>query len=127
VLVKAVEAGELVRPGQTAAVLVDLTRAELKIFIPEDDIGKVRLGAPARVRVDSFPDELFEGRVRKVDEWAQFTPRDIHMPEERVRMVFGVTLALENPDGRLKPGMPADAWILWRDGAEWPPRLVVPR
>lgn len=127
VLVKAVEAGEVVQPGQAVAVLVDLTRIELKVFIPEGELAKVRLNSPARVRVSAFPDRLFEGQVARVDQQARFTPRDIHMPEERVRMVFGVTIALDNPDGVLKPGMPADAWILWQPEADWPDRLFVPR
>ena len=63
--------------------------------------------------------------MARVDSQAQFTPRDIHMPDERVRLVFGVTLALENEDGRLKPGMPADAWIRIDDVA-WPERLPIP-
>jgi len=126
VLVKAAEAGEFVRPGQTVAILVDLTRIDLRVFVPEAALGNVRLGAPVRVRVSAFPDRLFEGQVTRVDQRAQFTPRDIHMPEERVRMVFGVTLALDNPDGVLKPGMPADAWILWQSEADWPDRLFVP-
>ena len=48
------------------------------------------------------------------------------MPDERVRLVFGVTLAIDNPDGVLKPGMPTDAWILWQPDAGWPERLFVP-
>ena len=100
---------------------------DLRVFIPERDIGKVALGDPARVRVDAFPDRLFDASITRVDQRAQFTPRDIHMPEERVRLVFGVTLDLANPDGILKPGMPADAWILWRDDTPWPERLMVPR
>lgn len=126
VLVKAVELGEFLQPGQTVAALVDLTRTELKVYIPEREIAKVKLAAPARVRVDAYPDRLFEARVARVDQTAQFTPRDIHMPEERVRLVFGVTLSLSNPDGTLKPGMPADAWILWQTAAGWPERLIVP-
>ena len=126
VLVKSAEAGELVRSGQTVAILVDLRRVDLRVFIPESELGKARLGAPARVRVSAFPQQLFEARVARVDQRAQFTPRDIHMPEERVRMVFGVTLALDNPEGVLKPGMPADVWILWRLDADWPDHLFVP-
>ena len=127
VLVKGVEVGELVVPGQVVAVLADLSRLELKIYVPEKAIGKVRLGADARVRVDAFPQRRFEARVSRVDARAQFTPRDIHMPEERVRMVFGVTLSVANPEGYLKPGMPADAWLRVRDDAPWPERLIVPR
>lgn len=127
VLVKAVEEGEFVQPGRVVAVLVDLDRVELRVFLPQREIGKVRLGDPARVRVDAFPERDFEARLARVDQRAQFTPRDVHMPEERVTQVFGVTLALANPDGLLKPGMVADAWILWQDGADWPERLTVPR
>ena len=127
VLVKAVEEGEFVQPGRVVAVLVDLDRVELRVFLPQREIGKVRLGDPARVRVDAFPERDFEARLARVDQRAQFTPRDVHMPEERVTQVFGVTLALADPDGLLKPGMAADAWILWQAEADWPERLVVPR
>tara|TARA_R110000824_G_scaffold401766_1_gene615234 strand:- start:5241 stop:6203 length:963 start_codon:yes stop_codon:yes gene_type:complete len=127
VLVKGIEAGEFAVPGKVVAVLVDLTRLEMKIYIPERDIGKVKLGAPARVRVDAFPLRYFEASVSTVDQRAQFTPRDIHMPEERVRMVFGVTLSVTNEEGVLKPGMPADAWLKVQDDLPWQEQLVVPR
>lgn len=126
VLIKAVEPGEFAQPGQLLVTLLDLTRAEVRVFIPESRIGRVKLGAPARLRVDAYPDRLFEARVARVDQTAQFTPRDIHMPDERVRLVFGVTLAIDNRGGVLKPGMPADAWILWQPEAGWPGRLFVP-
>lgn len=127
ILTKLVEPGEYLTPGRPVAILVDMRQLELKVFVPEADLGKVRLGAPVRVKVSAFPARLFEARVARVDSQAQFTPRDIHVPEERVRMVFGVTLALANPDGELKPGMPADAWIRWQDAATWPDRLVAPQ
>lgn len=127
VLIKAVEAGELVQPARVVAVLADLSRVELKAYVPEREIGKIKLGDEARVRIDAFPDRLFDATVARVDQQAQFTPRDIHMPEERTRMVFGVTLALENDDGLLKPGMPADAWIKWDHETPWPAQLTIPR
>lgn len=126
VLIRAVEPGEFVQPGQPLVTMLDLTSAEVRVFIPESRIGQVELGAPARLRVDAFPDRLFEARVARVDQTAQFTPRDIHMPDERVRLVFGVVLVIDNPDGVLKPGMPADVWILWQPDAGWPDRLFVP-
>lgn len=126
-LSKAIEPGELATPGRVVAVLVDLSRLELKVYIPERDLGKVALGDTARVRVDAFPERYFDAAVSRIDQQAQFTPRDIHLPEERVRMVFGVTLALENPGGVLKPGMPADAWIRWDETTSWPGLLTVPQ
>lgn len=126
VLVRAVEPGEFLPVGGTIGVLVDLQRLELKIFIAEKDIGKIHLNDPARVHVDAFPDRYYDARVIRVDQKAQFTPREIHMPEERTRMVFGVTLSVDNTDATLKPGMPADAWILWMKAAQWPEQLHIP-
>lgn len=127
ILTKSIEPGELATPGKPIATLVDLSRIELKIYIPEADIGKLRLGSEARVRTDAFPDRYVAAQVSRMDARAQFTPRDIHMPDERVRLVFGVTLSLDNPQGQLKPGMPADAWIRWNTATPWPANLVVPR
>ncbi len=126
VLVRAVEVGEVVQAGQPLGLLVDLDRLELKVYIPEGDLGKVQIGNAGRVRVSAFPERYFDARVARTDDYAQFTPRDIHVPSERTRMVYGVTLALDNPDGRLKPGMPADAWIRWDDTMGWPTELPVP-
>ncbi|MFZ5594099.1 MAG: HlyD family secretion protein [Pseudomonadota bacterium] len=127
ILSKGIEAGELASPGRAIAVLADLARLELKVYIPEADLGKIKLNDPARVRVDAFPERTFEARVARVDARAQFTPKDVHMPDERARLVFGVTLAVDNPQGYLKPGMPADAWIRWQPEASWPDKLAVPR
>jgi HlyD family secretion protein len=126
VLVRAVEAGEVVQAGQPLALLVDLSRLELKVYLAGDQMAKVRLADEARVRIDAFPDQFFEAQVARVDDYAQFTPRDIHVPEERTQMVYGVTLTLDNAERRLKPGMPADAWIRW-DDTPWPERLPIPR
>lgn len=127
ILTKGIEVGEFATPGRTIAVLADLARIEFKIYVPESEIGKIKLNDPARVRVDAFPQCYFEARVARVDQRAQFTPKDVHMPDERARLVFGVVLAVDNPEGYLKPGMPADAWVRWKPEASWPDKLAVPR
>ncbi len=126
VLERLAEPGEVVAAGQSVAVLADLQRVKLKVFIPEKDLGKVRLGAPARIHVDAFGARDFPARVARVDAQAQFTPRDVHMADERSRTVYGVTLEAPNPEGLLKPGMPADSWVLWNGKAGWPPALKAP-
>ncbi len=126
VLVRAVETGELVEVGQPLALIADLDRLELKIYLSGEDIGKVALGNPARVEIDAFTDRYFPARIIRIDDYAQFTPREIHLPQERTRLVYGVTLALENAGGQLKPGMPADAWVRWREASPWPDELRVP-
>lgn len=119
VITKAAEAGELVFPGKPLVVLVDLTRPYLRVYLPERDIGKVKLGDPARVYVDSFPGRPFEATVTEVANKAEFTPKDVHMPDERVTLVYSVKLEIKNPEGILKPGMPADALIRWKPDADW--------
>jgi HlyD family secretion protein len=58
--------------------------------------------------------------VVEIAQQAEFTPRDVHTRDERVKLVFAVKLAIENPDGVLKPGMPVDGLIRWDAGARWP-------
>lgn len=126
ILQRLAQPGEVVAPGQAVAIMADLSIVKLKVFISERDLGKVRLGAAARIRVDAFPGRDFPARLARVDAQAQFTPRDAHMEDERSRTVFGITLEATNPEGLLKPGMPADAWILWDEKSAWPDRLQVP-
>lgn len=115
VVTKVVNAGEVVPAGLPLVVIVDLDALWLKVFIPEPDAGKLRLGAPARVYADAFPDRPIPARVVEISQRAEFTPKDVQTREERVKQVFAVKLAVTNPDGTLKPGMPADAQIIWKD------------
>ena len=127
VLVRGVEVGEVIQPGQPLALLADLRRIELKVYLAANDAGRVKLGHAAQVRVDAYPEQTFPATVARIDPYAQFTPRDIHVPDERAQMVYGVTLVIDNAEQQLKPGMPADAWIRWDAQATWPTPLRVPQ
>ena len=111
VLRKSLEPGATAVPGSAIVTLVDPRDIWLRAYIAETDLGRVRVGHPARVTVDAFPGEPFEGRVTEVASQAEFTPRNVQTQKERVNLVFRVKIAIANPDGRLKPGMPADAVI----------------
>ncbi len=119
ILSKPIEAGEIVNPGTALYVLVDLNKLYLKVYVPEPDIGKIKLGLPARVYIDAYPDKYFNGKITKIYEQAEFTPKNVETKEERVKLVFGVEVSVENPEGLLKPGMPADVVIKWKDEAPW--------
>jgi HlyD family secretion protein len=120
VLTRTVERGERVEAGTALFTLVDLDHLYVKIYVPEPSIGKVALGQEARVYVDAYPDRAFPARVSRVSQEAEFTPKNVETKEERVKLVFAVEVALrENPDGVLKPGMPADAVIRWQPDAPW--------
>lgn len=120
VLRKLVEPGEVVAAGTPLVTLVDLGRLHAKVYVPEADLGKIKIGDPARLYTDAFPGRPFEARVSEVAQHAEFTPRDVHMKDERAKLVFAVKLAIDNPEGVLKPGMPVDALIRWRPAAPWP-------
>ncbi len=115
-----VEVGEIVAPGSPLLDIVNLDRLYLKVYIQENEIGKVRLGLPARIHTDAFPDKFFSATVRYISSRAEFTPKEVQTPDERVKMVYAVKLYLSaNPDHRLTPGLPADAIIRWQKEVPW--------
>jgi len=104
-----VHPGEAATPGQVLVLLLDPTDLTLTVYLPEQHLGRVQVGDPVQVRVDAYPEQVFHGTVEAIADRAQFTPTTVQTAEERVKMVFAVRIRLENPNGLLKPGMPADA------------------
>jgi HlyD family secretion protein len=104
------EPGEVLPPGTTLAVLTDVERPWLNVWIDEPSLSRVRLGDRVEVRVDGR-DEAFRATVSFISPVAEFTPKNVQTPEERAKLVFRLKLALDNRDGVFKPGMPADAWF----------------
>lgn len=109
VLRKHVEPGEMIAAGTPAVTLADLTDVWLKIYVPEADLGRVKLGQTAEVTTDSYRGKVYRGTVSFINSEAEFTPKNVQTQEERVKLVFAVKIRLENPNQELKPGMPADA------------------
>jgi HlyD family secretion protein len=105
---RSAEPGEVMVPGATLFTLIKLDDLKITVYVPEDRYGKIRLGQTASVKVDSFPGETFEAKVVRIADQAEFTPRNVQTEEGRRTTVFAVDLAVINPDGKLKPGMPAD-------------------
>jgi HlyD family secretion protein len=91
--------------------VADLSEVRLKVFVPETQIGLVKLGQKVQVTVDSYPGQIFEGEVSYISPRAEFTPKNVQTKEERVNTVFAVKVSIPNPEMHLKPGMPADAVI----------------
>jgi HlyD family secretion protein len=111
VIARAVEPGAVVTAGRTLLTLLDPASVYMRGFVPEGEIGRVRVGRPARVFLDSAPRQPLAARVAMVDPEASFTPENVYFRKDRVRQVFGVKLELLEPSGAAKPGMPADAVI----------------
>ena len=108
ILTRNVEPGEYLQPGAVALKLADLTNLTITVYVPEDRYGEISLGQSAKVSVDSFPGEIFTAIVIQIADKAQFTPRNVQTVEARSSTVFAIKLKVENPEGKLKIGMPAD-------------------
>jgi HlyD family secretion protein len=121
VATRTAEPGEVVTAGTPVITLIDLSRVYLRAFVPEGQIGRVRLDQPARVYLDSAPKQPVDAVVSRIDPQATFTPENTYFREERVKQVVGVKLQLRGAVGFAKPGMPADGEILV-EGDQWPTR-----
>ncbi len=115
VLSRLVEPGEVISPGATMMTIVNLDKVYLRGYVPEGQIGQVRVGQAAQVFLDSAPDQAIAATVTAIDTEASFTPENIYFQDDRVTQVFGLKLAIDNPQGFAKPGMPADGEILLED------------
>jgi HlyD family secretion protein len=121
VITRSAEPGEYLQAGTAIVTLLDLTRVYLRGYIPEGQIGKVKIGQPARVYLDSNPTKPVDAEVLRIDPEATFTPENTYFRDDRVKQVVGVKLRLKGSFGFAKPGMPADGEILVA-GDQWPAR-----
>ena len=108
ILTRNVEPGEFVQPGATALTIGNINALTITVYIPENRYGEISLGQTATLTVDSFPDVTFNATVIQIADKAEFTPRNVQTVEGRSSTVFAIKLSVQDPDGMLKIGMPAD-------------------
>lgn len=108
VLTRNVEPGEFIQAGGTALTMADLNQITITVYVPENLYGKISLGQTATMQVDSFPNETFNATVIWISSQAEFAPRNVQTVEGRSATFYAVKLSVENVDGKLKIGMPAD-------------------
>jgi HlyD family secretion protein len=108
ILTRNVEPGEFVQPGSAAITMANLDDLTITVYIPEDRYGEIHIGQEATVTVDSFPGQTFTSTVTKIADQAEFTPRNVQTVEGRSATVYAVKLKVNDPENRLKLGMPAD-------------------
>lgn len=114
------EPGEVITAGTALVTMLDLNKVYLRGFVPEGQIGKVKVGQESRVFLDSDPNKPLDAYVSRIDPQATFTPENTYFRNDRVKQVVGIKLQLKNGGGYAKPGMPADGEILVQ-GDTWPP------
>ena len=112
ILEKSAEIGEVVAAGTTIASLGNINKPWLRGYIRQQDQGRVKLGMKVRITTDSYPDKIYEGRISYMASEAEFTPKQIQTPEERVKLVYRIKVEVENPRQELKLNMPASGEIL---------------
>jgi len=111
VLQKFKESGEMVIIGGSLVQIANLEQMEITIYVSEFDLGYLKLGQTLSIAIDSFPEKLFQGRISWISPNAEFTPKNVQTKDARVNLVYAVKLLVENPNGELKIGMPAEVFL----------------
>jgi HlyD family secretion protein len=118
VLRSSVTQGEVAKPGATLFTMRKGDHLELKVYIPEAELGRVRPGETVGIQVDAYPGETFRGVISAVADKAEFTPKNVQTPDERTKLVFAVTIRISEGLDKLKPGMPADVLLPGKEDAQ---------
>lgn len=115
VLSVAAEPGEYLNPSSPVLTLGRLEKPWLRAYVHEKALGRIKLNQEVDVTTDSFPDKIYKGRISFISSQAEFTPKTVQTFEERVKLMYRIKVALDNPDNELKPGMPADGVVSLTD------------
>jgi HlyD family secretion protein len=102
------KAQEFALPSQPIISIANLETLSLTVYLPESDFSKAEIGQSVSIAVDTLPDQLFEGTITAISNQAEFTPRNVQTPRERVILVFAVKISIPNPNRVLKPGIPVE-------------------
>lgn len=106
-----IEAGEYVSPGTPVVTVADTIHPWVRAYVAQTDLGRLKHGETVSVRTDAFPDRTYQGVVAFIASEAEFTPKTVQTPKERVKLVFRIKVDVSNPNDELKPGMAADVIV----------------
>jgi len=114
IILKSALQGEVVQVAAPVFTAIDLNDVWVTAYLNEDDLGKVKLNQKAHVMTDTYPNKKYDGWVSFISQQTEFTPKYIQTTEERVKYVYRIKVRVDNSSLDLKPGMPADAYIVLR-------------
>jgi len=128
VLYRLAEPGEVLGVGGKVMTLLDLTDVYMVIFLPETVVGRVALGAEARLVFDAAPEYVIPARVSFVASRAQFTPKQVETRDAREKLSFRVKLRiapelLRRYEPLVKVGVPGVAYVRLDPAIDWPDYL----
>lgn len=106
-----VRRGDTTAPNQPVVRILRAKDLWVKAFVPETELGRVRLNEPVVVTMDTYPDRKFQGHVTYISPTAEFTPRNVQSIDERRHQVFAIKVRVEDPQGIFKSGMAADVHL----------------
>jgi multidrug resistance efflux pump len=109
--VLAVRKGDIVSPNQPILRVLKAEDQWIRIYVPETELGKIRVGQDVEVTMDANPGKQYPGKVIQIASISEFTPRNVQSAEERKHQVFGVKVRVEDPDGVFKSGMAAEVIV----------------
>jgi len=98
--------GDLVGANQPVAKMLEPDQLWVRVYVPEPELGRVRLGQLAMLTVDTYPKREFPGKVVEIRSQAEYTPRNVQTLDQRMDQVFGVKVAIDRAP-ELRPGMAA--------------------
>jgi HlyD family secretion protein len=108
VINKLVEKGEIIGPGGVMAIVGKMARVKVKGYVAEEELGFIKIGQNVSIFIDSEPTRPIPGKVTFIASQAEFTPKNIQTQQERIKTMYEIRVTVDNSDGKLKAGMPAD-------------------
>jgi len=111
IIAKYVQKGEVVNAGTPIVNLADLENLWIRVYLTTNEVGRLKLGSSATLKMDAFPKKNFKGKVTWISPQAEFTPKNVQTKEARADLVYAVKVEIKNPQGELKIGMPADVYF----------------
>ena len=118
VLTRAKEPGEVVLPGSRVLTVIKLDEVKTSFYLPNRELAAAAVGKRVSVVADTYPGQKFPGTIRWVSAEAEFTPRNVQTRQDRDRLVYRVKVVLQNPEQKLRPGMPVQVSIDGTGAAE---------
>jgi multidrug resistance efflux pump len=107
-----VRPGDIIAPNTPVATLLESDQIYVRIYVPETELDKVKVGQKAEIRIDPFQKQVFNGIVEQINQQAEFLPRNVQTREERVHQVFGIKVRVDDSARHVLPGMSADVKLI---------------
>lgn len=100
--------GDLIAPNVPIVTLLERDQLYIRIYVPETEIGRAKVGQKASITLDALPGQTFEGEVSQINQQSEFLPRNVQTREERVHQMVGVKIRMHDSEGKIRSGMAAD-------------------